>query len=99
MVAGYPSRFPQGSTNWNAFWSTLERHSIPGSNGRYKQTFEDPIVNGVPEVRYVFKVEADGYKSAITRVVEGDERDVEFNFALQNELILGARPGAAADTR
>jgi RNA polymerase sigma factor (sigma-70 family) len=83
VIAGYPSKSARpGDTNWNVFWSTFDRHWIPGLNGRYEQTFEEPIVHGVPEIRYIFKFEADGYKTATTRVVEANEGDVEFNVAL-----------------
>lgn len=101
VIAGYPSKTP-GFTNWNVHWSTFDRHWIPGVNGRFEQSFEEPIVHGVAEDRFMFKVEAEGYKTAITRAVEANERDVEFNFALRGDAskltVVGPDGRPAPDT-
>jgi RNA polymerase sigma factor (sigma-70 family) len=84
VIAGYPSKSARpGDTKWNVYWSTFDRHWIHGLDGRYEQSFEEPIVHGAPEICYMFKFEADGYKAVTSRVVEANEGDVEFNVALE----------------
>jgi RNA polymerase sigma factor (sigma-70 family) len=85
VIAGYPERFiPPGETNSTVHWSDIDRHWVQGSNGRFEKSWEEPIVFGVSESRYIFKIEADGYRPYITRIVNEDEENVAFDVALQS---------------
>jgi hypothetical protein len=83
VVAGWPSSFIPPGQKQQIHWSTIDRHWLHSSNGHFEWALEEPIVFGVDTNRYIFKVEADGYKPFTTRIINEDEGEVHLDIPLQ----------------
>jgi hypothetical protein len=86
VIPGWPETMFPGVVSdrkQRYFWSQFERDWINGSNGRFEKTLDSSVVYGVATNRYAFKVEADGYKAFVTRIINEGETNVELDIALQ----------------
>jgi hypothetical protein len=63
-------------------WSSIDRHQLAFSGGTFRHSLEERITGGIPNPGYIFKFEAEGYASYVTRVFSPDEGEVEFAVAL-----------------
>ena len=82
LVAGWPER----TTQPNGITVPIVWEYYGGKdfvNGQFRCVQDVPVVYGMKQDRYIFKVEAPGYLPEITRVVGDTEGAVEFNLALQ----------------
>jgi RNA polymerase sigma factor (sigma-70 family) len=82
VVTGWPVPNPLDGTT-NANWSTIDRFWLNFEGGKFRHVYEEPVVGGTAHPEFVFKFEAEGYASAITRSVGADEKEVQFDIALQ----------------
>ncbi|HWN95520.1 MAG TPA: sigma-70 family RNA polymerase sigma factor, partial [Methylomirabilota bacterium] len=101
IVGGWPQN-RTGEGDPNARWSGLERHWLNFSGGEFHHTFSEALLGGGPNPGYVLKFEADGYASAVSRLIQPDEVDAEVDALLRkgsNTLITVLLPNSrrAAD--
>jgi hypothetical protein len=89
VIAGHAQSYvPPGETKEQIYWSPIDRHWLSAANGKFERVWEEPIVFGAKENRFAFKIEADGYRPFLTRIVAASEAEVKFDIALQR----GATP-------
>ena len=82
IITGWPERgFMNGTTN--ATWSTFDRFWLTFQGGEFHHVYEEPVISGTPDPSFMFKFEADGYAPYVTRAVQADEGQVEFDVALR----------------
>ena len=64
-----------GNNNPSANW---QRHDVKqGTNGKYRREFNEPYPG------YLMRIEAEGYRPGISRVIRSDEGEVTINFELE----------------
>lgn len=103
VIAGRPGEdFPGYKTA--PYWSPLERFWLLGSNGQFEHVYEEPVVSGVREIEFIFKVEAEGYAPHITRAVKAEEGSAHFEIELERAahpvltvLLPNGEPAARTD--
>jgi|GEM_PF-1840967 len=83
-------------------WSSLDRYWFSFSNGKFEKTLEEPVIYGRDKIAYVFKIEAEGYRPEISRVVNATEKKAHFDFTLKPSAvskltILGVNGQPATD--
>lgn len=84
VITGWPQvSYNSGTKQVSATWSTLERFWMPFSGGKFEHLFEEPVISGTPERVFIFKIEAEGYKSHVTREVKAEERSAWFEVELE----------------
>ena len=72
IITGWPLReFGGGTTNAN--WSTIDRFWLTFDGGNFRHVYEEPVLGDQPNPEFVFKVEAEGYASFVTRVVHASD--------------------------
>ncbi|HTQ49862.1 MAG TPA: carboxypeptidase-like regulatory domain-containing protein, partial [Candidatus Acidoferrales bacterium] len=81
IVTGWPN-WDSGYNGTNVQWSTLDRFWLSFDGGKFRHAYEEPVVRGAPDLRFVFKFEADGFAPFVTRQVAATEHDVQFDVAL-----------------
>ncbi len=90
VITGWPdSSFPKanGGKPMNT-WSPIDRFWLRFVDGKYKHTFAEPPIIGARDPSFVFKFEADGYKSQESRIVKADEGAVNFDIRLKKDTAL-----------
>jgi len=103
IITGWPARDRMTGTT-NATWSRIDRFWLSFEGGKFRHVFEEPVVSGIKDPTFVFKVEAEGYAPFITRVVLADEGEAQFDVRLRaasattvTVLLPDGRPAANAD--
>jgi hypothetical protein len=87
IITGWPQKnFQTGAIN--AEWSPIDRFWLPFAGGTFRHMFEEPVIGAEKNPGYVFKFEAEGYASFVSRVVAAEEGEVRLDVTL--------RPAAAA---
>ncbi len=81
IVTGWPVSNPIDNTT-NVQWSTIDRFWLSFDGGKFRHTYEEPVVGGTPDPKFAFKFDADGYAPFVTRPVAATERDVRFEVTL-----------------
>ncbi len=66
----------------SAAWSTLDPFWLKFEGGRFRHLFDEPA-SGDPNPDFIFKFEADGYASFITRSFSGAEGEVQLDVAMR----------------
>ncbi len=82
IVRGMQQVNPLNGTT-NVMWSSIDRFWLDFSGGAYTNTFEEGVVSGTANSGNVLKFIADGYEPFVTRVIGGNEGDVELNVSLR----------------
>lgn len=82
IVTGWPNVNPIDHTT-NLTWSTIDRFWLNFSGGKFQYTYNEEVLGGVKDPTYVFKFEAEGYATFISRCVPAMERSVHFDVALK----------------
>src|SRR5439155_6920876 len=84
IVTGWSEADPIGGTT-NVQWSSEGRFRFECAGGKYQCTFEDPVASWKEsrEYNYIFKFEADGYATWISRTIASDEENVQLDAALR----------------
>jgi RNA polymerase sigma factor (sigma-70 family) len=103
IITGWPE--PDRSNNTtNGHWSTIDRFWLNFGGGKFRHVFEEPVVVGTSNPGFIFKFEADGYASLVTRVVGQNEGEATFDVALNpakstvvTALLPNGRPAPGAD--
>ena len=81
MVTGWPN--PHSTSNTREVnWSTLDRFWVDFSGGTFYHSYEEAVINGMPNPGYVLKFEADGYAPTVTRTIAANEGVVEIDIQL-----------------
>jgi RNA polymerase sigma factor (sigma-70 family) len=87
-----------------ASWSSIDRFRLNFSGGEFHHSFEEPVINGIPNPGYMLKVEADGYAPYTSRVIRPDEGEVPLDVQLHaanamtvTVLLPDGRPAAGVD--
>ena len=82
IITGWPQKdFFTGKTN--AQWSPIDRFWLPFEGGAFQHTFEEAVLGAEKNPGYVFKFEAEGYASYISRFVAADEGEVRLDVSLR----------------
>jgi RNA polymerase sigma factor (sigma-70 family) len=85
IITGWPiTNIMTGETG--AKWSTIDRFWLRFNGGSFRYTYTEAVLGGAPNPGYIFKFEADGYRSFVTRPVAADEADVKLDVALSPAL-------------
>lgn len=103
IVTGWPTpNLATGATNAN--WSTIDRFWLSFEGGRFRHVFEESVLGGVENPAFVFKFEAEGYAPFVTRVVNADEGEAQFDVRLRaaaatdvTVLLPDGQPAVKAD--
>jgi RNA polymerase sigma factor (sigma-70 family) len=103
IVTGWPQFNPiSGVTNEQ--WSSLDRFWLNFEGGRFHHVYEEPVLMSTPNPGFVFKIQAEGYASVVTRHVGIGEREATFDIALPSVsetsvtvLLPDGRPAANTD--
>jgi RNA polymerase sigma factor (sigma-70 family) len=82
IITGWPVPASTGS-GVEAAWSTMDRFRLSFAGGKFHHLFEEPVIISTPQRGFVFKFEADGYSSFVTRTVEAGESEVQFDVTLR----------------
>ena len=103
IITGWPQHNPISGENTEQ-WSTIDRFWLSFEGGKFNHVYEEPVVVSTPSHGFVFKVEAEGYASCVTRVVGPEESKAEFDIRLTRAnsqqvtaLLPDGRPAAHAD--
>ena len=84
IVTGWSESDPVSGTT-NVQWSVEGRFRFECVGGKYQCTFEDPVTSwNESEYNYIFKFEADGYATWISRTIASDEGNVQLDAALRS---------------
>jgi hypothetical protein len=78
---GWPEQGPDGTPQPR--WSDIDRFWLKFSNGEFHHTLEEMVIGGSVNRGYVFRFEAEGHKSFVTRVYQPDEGEVRFDVVLE----------------
>jgi len=103
IIAGWPQvNFQTGATN--PAWSPIDRFWLGFGGGAYRHTFEEPVIGGIKDPGYVFKFEAEGYTSFVSRTFSAEEGEVRLDVTLRTGatttvtvLTPAGRPAANAE--
>jgi hypothetical protein len=82
VVCGWPE------TNFidrtvSARWSSFGRDQLTFTDGKFKHSFEDPLLYGTANPGYMLRFEADGYAPMTSRAIRADESEVFLDIALR----------------
>lgn len=69
-------------------WSTIDRFWLSFADGKFEHAYEEPVLGGVAEPTFIFKIEAADYAPFVTRAVNATEGVVEFNVKLEKSQPL-----------
>jgi hypothetical protein len=64
-------------------WTPIERFWTAFSGGKFEQSFEEPAVSGAGTIEFIFKFEAEGYRTFVTRVVNAEEETARFDIRME----------------
>ena len=84
MTAGWTERGEQGSTAM-PMWSSLDRHSLAFTGGKYRHEFEEALVGGIENPGYILKFTAEGYATAVSRLYKPDEGEVLLDVRMKRD--------------
>jgi RNA polymerase sigma factor (sigma-70 family) len=103
LICGWPDRDAQKQIVGTR-WSMVERHWLNFSGGEFRHVLEEPIVGGMRNPGYQFKIEAEGYAPFISRVVEAGESKARLDATLRRSaalvvtvLLPDGQPAVSAD--
>lgn len=82
IITGWPNCDPVNNTT-NARWSNIDRFWLSFDGGKFRHVYEEPMLGGTRDPGFMFKFEADGYAPFVTRPVQADEGEVQFDIALK----------------
>ncbi len=101
LISGWPVTDAR-SGEVEARWSDWDWLKLDG--GTYRHAFTEPPLNADPNPGFIFKFEADGYASFVTRAFTGHEGETQLDVALRpaapiimTALLANGRPAAQAD--
>jgi RNA polymerase sigma factor (sigma-70 family) len=90
LITGWPeTNFLSGKVTGR--WSPIDRFWLSFADGKFEHSYEEPILGGVTDPAFIFKIEADGYAPFISRTVKATEGVVELNVALAKSKPLAIR--------
>lgn len=82
IVSGWPENSPFDQKVVPR-WSDLDRYTLRFTGGQFDYTFDEPVIYGTKEIRYIFKFVADDYAPFISRAIDASETDVSFEIKLK----------------
>jgi len=86
-----------GNTNFGK-WEEYNRK--PFSNGKFSLSYENPLLGGTEKMHeWQFRVEADGYEPAVSRLVRDEERGTPLDFQLRPRPLPEISPPAPGGTK
>jgi len=65
-------------------WYDSFRDVVDFAGGTFKFEFEYTVDEGPSRYEYIFEISADGYETAVSRLIRGDEGNVDLEFFLQS---------------
>lgn len=64
-------------------WSELDRFCLTFTGGEFRQSLREAVISGIPNPGYVFRFEAEGHTSFVTRVYQPEEGEASLDVQLQ----------------
>ena len=78
---GWPERQPNGS--FKPQWSTSDRFWKTFKGSEFRYVLEEPVVGGQANPAFVFRFEAEGHATFVTRAYQSEEGEVQLEIKLQ----------------
>jgi hypothetical protein len=82
IVAGWPETNSMDGTT-NAHWSNEAQFWFDFANGKYSQTFEEPVSYDRKSHEYILRFEAEGYTPWVSPVIAAEAGDVQIDAVLR----------------
>jgi hypothetical protein len=84
MTAGWPAVSRRG-TDVLPMWSSLDRHSVTFTGGKYRHVFEEALVGGIENPGYILRFTAEGYATEVSRLYKPDEGEVMLDLRMKRD--------------
>jgi RNA polymerase sigma factor (sigma-70 family) len=84
IISGWQQNGLSGAAPVNE-WSTLDRFWFTFVNGKFEQRLEEPVIVGPRKLKYVFRFEAEGYASEVSRAVTEAEGKALLEITLKRQ--------------
>jgi len=78
---GWPWKSADGSVKLS--WSELDRFCLTFTGGEFRHYLKEAVIGGEPNPGYVFRFEAEGHASFVTRVYQPEEGEASLDVRLQ----------------